>query len=405
MAGCEAGAAVGLAWKERNEVAMQGPIRKVLAGDLSATFNLDGRHLDRYIERRLDVVGSLCEQLLLHDQVMIPTQDYLTACGLIRLLGEGNVISLLEKNELRFVRLRGVFGYVRGTGADGGLGVFEDPEKKRWQDSPIEDSIEAALRATGQYKEHKKLASLLTDQSYPVETSAAIDYVRHDAFRDLKETPLWRDLYQDSNPDVLRLPGMEEMQVRVLGPSMDVSTNVVDALLALALTNLELYLSEKFECDSTSSGSPIGDAVALKLQRIYGGKPYPSIWSFLEIARVPNPAQAILSETRQFKRLLKIRRSGNGVAFREWFHRNRHLSEREFLAAYVDLLHEVPWIQKGPVKILRFVLATAADAIPGLGTTASAIDTFVVERLLRGKSPRYFIEDLRRFSGRIPSRK
>jgi len=92
---------------------------KVLSGDLSATFNIDGRHLNRYLGRKTSIAKSLCDYLLLHDQILIPTQDYLTAAGLVRILGEHNVISLLEEGRLSFIRLRGAYGYVRGTGPDG----------------------------------------------------------------------------------------------------------------------------------------------------------------------------------------------------------------------------------------------------------------------------------------------
>lgn len=86
---------------------------KVLAGDLSARFNLDGGHLQRYVHRPRTIMRSLCDQLILHDQILVPTHDYLTAAGLIRLLGERNVMSLLLTNQVRFVRLKGLFGYVR----------------------------------------------------------------------------------------------------------------------------------------------------------------------------------------------------------------------------------------------------------------------------------------------------
>jgi hypothetical protein len=100
---------------------------KVLAGDLSATFTIDGQHLGRYLDRRKSVVRSLCDQLLLHDKIFIPTQDYLTAAGLIRLLGERNFLTLLEEERIGFIRLRGDFGYVRGTGVDGRLLAMQDP--------------------------------------------------------------------------------------------------------------------------------------------------------------------------------------------------------------------------------------------------------------------------------------
>ena len=122
---------------------------KSLAGDLSAIFNLDGRHLDRFLSRRTAVLRSLCDQLLLHDQILIPTQDYLTAAGLVRLIGENNLITLLEADKLRFLRVRGFFGYVRGTGADGRLVAMQDPTGQKPFSSPIEQSIESGLNAVG----------------------------------------------------------------------------------------------------------------------------------------------------------------------------------------------------------------------------------------------------------------
>jgi len=81
---------------------------------LTATFNLDGKHLSRHLERGDELLNVLCDDLILHDRILIPTQDYLTACGLIILLGEDNLISLLESDQINFLRLRGAFGYIRG---------------------------------------------------------------------------------------------------------------------------------------------------------------------------------------------------------------------------------------------------------------------------------------------------
>ena len=212
---------------------------KVLAGDLSATFNLDGGHLNRYLRRQPTIIRSLCDQLLLHDQILIPTNDYLTAAGLICLLGEHNVISLLERDRLRFVRLQGVLGYMRGKGADGSLMTFSDPDQLRPQDSPIENSVMAALtNIRGQYTEEKKLFRLLVERSQNLQTSSLVDSIRLDAYADLQQTALWNESYRYSNPALLALPGVKPMTVKVLGPGIKVSRNMVDSLLALALKGL-----------------------------------------------------------------------------------------------------------------------------------------------------------------------
>lgn len=375
---------------------------KVLAGDLSATFNPDGSHFDRYMQRRISILQSLCDQLLLHDQILIPTHDYLTAAGLICLLGERNVISLLDTDRLRFVRLQGTYGYSRGTGPDGTLLTLNDPKNQRPQDSPIEDSVKAALAViSGQHSDGDQLLRLLVKQSNGLKTSTVVDAIRMDAYADLEQTITWDESYRFSKPDLLALPGMEKMQVRFFSPG-HFSGDPVDTLLALGHMNMELYLSDSFECVSTSTASPIGDCVALKLPRLDQDHPArPHLWSFLEIAGIPDLSELLLADNDRMAEFLELTSSPDAQQFRNWFHANANLSEREILQAYIDILHQVPWIEKAPAKALRFGVTTAAGVLPVLGAAASVIDSFVVDKLLSGKSPKFFIENLREFSGKI----
>ncbi len=89
---------------------------KTVSSRLAAHFNNDGRHLQRYLERKPQIVQSLCEDLILHDQVLVRTQDYLTACGLILIIGEKGFIDLLERDKLKFIRTRGGWGLLSGKG-------------------------------------------------------------------------------------------------------------------------------------------------------------------------------------------------------------------------------------------------------------------------------------------------
>lgn len=381
---------------------------RVLAGDLAATFNLDGLHGQRYVARRVEIAQSLCEQLLLHDQIIVPTQDYLTAAGLIALFGERTVIDLLESERLKFIRLRGLFGYVRGSGSDGGLATFSDPDGQRPQDSPLEASIYAGLDAIqSPLVERDKLARLLAEKSHPMELSQVLGAVRDNAYADLRKTPLWHNYYSFHKPGLLKLPGMQKMQTRVLGPNTNASDNPVDALLALTLTNIELYLSKQFDCASMSTGSPVGDCIELKLGHLQRGHPGRNrLWSFLEVANVPNLASVTLADSSRFSDLLKLTQNRNARVFREWFHQAAPLSEKEIYARYVDLLHEVPWAATAPVRVLRFAISLALDSLnPIVGKVADVADAFLLDRLLRGNSAKYFVEDLRTFSGKIGIRR
>jgi hypothetical protein len=380
---------------------------RVLSGDLSATFNIDGQHFERYTDRRTSVVRSLCDQLLLHDQILIPTQDYLTAAGLVRNLGERNFLTLLEEERLRFLRLRGAFGYVRGTGHDGRLLAFIDPTGKLPASSPIDQSIEAALSVIqGEITENSRLMKLLIACSHELEFQTVVDATHKDAYADLSQTMLWKEEYRLPNSDLLALPGVKEMSVRAIGPGIDVSNNVVDACLALGLMNIELYLAKQFDCTSSATGSPIEDCISLKLPRLTGNRSvHQKLWNFLAV-RVPDISGPLLADSEEMAKFLKLTRRRDAEAFRLWFHENANMTETELLKAYIDVLHQTPWIQGKGGRALRMAVSLGLGVF-GLGwivdATVSTVDNFVVDKFVRGKGAKFFIEDLRKFSGRIKS--
>jgi hypothetical protein len=383
------------------------PMLKVLAGELSATFNIDGQHFDRYIGRKISVVGSLCDQLLLHDQILIPTQDYLTAAGLIRIIGEHNVLTLLGEERISFIRLRGAFGYVRGTGDDGRLLTFNSPNVP--SSMPIDQSVAAGLSVIdNEYKERKRLPELLISRSYEIEMQTAVDATHVDTYTDLFQTALWKEEYRLPNPELLALPGAEKMGVRVIGPGTDVSKSVIDACLALGLMNIELYLAKKYGCENVSTASPIGDCVSLKLSRLTGEKAaYEKLWNFLEVVGIPEISGPLLADQKEMAKFIKLTRGRDAEGFRQWFSEKSDLTDKDILKAYIDLLHETPWIQGKVGRTLRIAASLGLGAL-GLGllvdAAASVVDSFVVDKVVHVKGAKFFLENLRSFSGRIEPR-
>lgn len=152
----------------------------------------------------------------------------------------------------------------------------------------------------------------------------------------------------------------------------------------------------------------MGDCLDLK-SGYSGKKDHPGrhrLWSFLDVASVPNLAAVTLADQSKFSDVLKLTDSRNARVFREWFHQNATLTDTEMKARYVDLLHEVPWAQTAPIKALRFAVTNLLDAkIPSLGKVASLADTFLLDKVLKGNSAKFFVEDLRTFSGKIGTRK
>jgi hypothetical protein len=78
----------------------------------------------------------------------------------------------------------------------------------------------------------------------------------------------------------------------------------------------------------------------------------------------------------------------------------------ELCARYVELLHDVPWVNRAPIKALRFLITTVAgkwaDAkgLLGVGEVVGFLDSFLADKL-HGNSPKYFVADLKTFQGKI----
>lgn len=196
------------------------------------------------------------------------------------------------------------------------------------------------------------------------------------------------------------------MQVRVIGPGARPGEDPVDALLSLARYNIELHLSQVLSCTSTSSGSPLGDLLEIKARRITRGDvATANLWSFLEVNGIPDLGKLDFVGTPFFEDFLKLCSSRQADTFRGWFHENKELNEREILRQYLELLREVPLVERLPSKILRFAATSGLGIVPGLGEVASLLDTFVIDRMLKGRSPRFFMDDLRDFHGKIKLQK
>jgi len=154
---------------------------RTVSSRLTALFNTDGGHLQRYIDRRTIITKSFCEDLILHDQILVPTQDYLTACGLILIIGEKGFIELLERDKLKFIRTRGGFGFISGKGP-GEIGIFHDPSNQRPMDSPIEKSVDAGLSVIeDRIKDKKKLHEVIVQNSFSIKWTTILKAVKRES--------------------------------------------------------------------------------------------------------------------------------------------------------------------------------------------------------------------------------
>ena len=87
--------------------------------------------------------------------------------------------------------------------------------------------------------------------------------------------------------------------------------------------------------------------------------------------------------------------------FKEWI--ENIPPESDFIQEYLNAVAAKTWVDKLPTKTIRFGIFTGAglfiDSLGGsglgtlVGTSLSAVDSFVLDKLLKGWKPNHFIED------------
>jgi hypothetical protein len=149
----------------------------------------------------------------------------------------------------------------------------------------------------------------------------------------------------------------------------------------------------------------VGGLLDLKIRRLAASQlPYENLWAVSEVNGIPDFAAFDPANGNAFREFLKVARGKNAASFRQWFHARPTADRAQIVKAYIELLREVPWTQSLPSRLLRFAVTTVAGFVPGAGLVASVLDSFVVDALLKGNSPKYFVDDLKSFYAKFESK-
>lgn len=155
--------------------------KSMFAGDMWAVFNFDdpNTRYQKFLQQGKPRFTHLLDGLLLYDEVVIPTQDFMSLTILIGVLGERAVIDLLEAGDLRFVRLRGAFAYV---GNGGGVLAYEMMDKDK---KPLacfaeeEDAVAWALGGLNPAPKDAALPKAVLAKTTTIDANQIQDKVRH----------------------------------------------------------------------------------------------------------------------------------------------------------------------------------------------------------------------------------
>jgi hypothetical protein len=377
-------------------------MHRILSGAISAPFHADGSHLDYHLSRQTAIASKLCEELILHDQITVPCPDFLTAVGLAHVIGERGLIELLEEGRLQFIRMQGTMVYMRGNGPDGALLTMVDPDGRIANSAELPRAIELGLQAAqGRVQDVAKLRSLLETHSVNEDARFVVASAAHATYQDFRQSRHWRKFYADLDPEKLRLASVAKSSGRVLGAKAR-QDDPMYILLSMAQNNIELHLAQKYECDSTSTSSPLGESIELKIARLTESKlAHQGLWRLFEVNGIPDISAALLNNKDGFAKFITLTRQQNVQDFRDWFHTVVQKDGADVVKEYVAILKSVPSVSTIPMKVIRFLVTTALGVNPLVGAAAGFLDSFVVEKILKGKSPKYFVDDLAAFHGKV----
>ena len=335
------------------------------------------------------------DSLLLYDEVVIPTDDFLSVAALVGVLGPHPVLSLAESGSLQIVRVKGFLSYVGNGGGLIGASVFR-PGRGHL---PVSASMDNALHEvlSGLDNVDAAMATRLTDAVVPltIEKAASVEdkIIREEIYRDISQSETLRAVFD--NHDLSLLPGIEPAGVRTFDaqaapPDRE---DKIALLLRLAQSILEMQLASYSNCRDIASGNPVGQLLRAKqdAKSLHSG-----YLSLQEIADIPQTVDWILAAPDGINRIIKMRETAAGRAFRKWM---RETPDGEIAKAYVSLLRSEPNTSSLPVRALRFLVASGWSAVePITGTIAGVIDGFVADNFLARRSPRFFIDQL----GKLP---
>jgi hypothetical protein len=103
---------------------------------------------------------SLIESVLLFDQVVIPTNDFMPLALMAGVLGEKPVIRLLDEEIIKFARFRGAVGYL---GNGGGISILQLSSSKnipKLFSAPLYEAAGHAIEGVEANLDKKKIRDL-----------------------------------------------------------------------------------------------------------------------------------------------------------------------------------------------------------------------------------------------------
>ncbi len=395
----------------------------LLANDLFLPWDMNDPQprLEAFV-RDKSLAGHILETTMFYDRVIVPTVDFAIIVPLVHWLGVPVLRDMLVSEALSFVRYRGGLAY--DGRKDSGLHTFElfpspdKPDELFWTRAarcPPSEAVSLQLEhrlhglPEGGINVLGQLAEICT-----VETSLPefTQKVEEETYRDILGSDVLADAFDMESSDLKNLPGLQPNQMRIFASLREPSSkgDAIDTTLRLGMLNLEAYLAEEARARDMVTAREFAQVLKAKVRRFTGGRAaYDGFFGITALEGIPEIAGAIAGEEISVAAAWRLREGKSASDFREWFDNVGLDDPASFQKEYVSVLKRGGLWSGTAAKTIRLCVAQvgamALSAVAGPAVAAltslglSAADSLLLDRILEkvrvGKSPRYFIDDVR----------
>jgi len=372
--------------------------------DLSPTYPINQKFSENALNK-----SHFASQLLLYDTVVIPTLDFGIVPGLVSWLGIDRFKAAIKSRSIQFIRRKGLLSYV-GNGNGVSIVVIERGNNQLWewwQEALFTDDYSALEFQLGYFcqniahRQQRILARDISLSTIPIsyENSFFIENIAKESYRDILNSSLLSQiaLYLSEEPSKLNLEWLlPPNKSKVLGNERIIK-DAVDLILSVAEINMQILMGT--QANNADLLVPQGTEFLLteKLGRKDATKPLvDNFIKLLELRNIPDIRPAVEDNSIPLSKIWDIRESKNGEEFRNWLRKVIPEDSRALERAYVEMLEKDTLAESLPVRLLRFAITTASGFIdPLVGTGISVLDSFFIDKWLKGYSPKLLLDDLR----------
>lgn len=354
-------------------------------------------------------IAHLGSQLLLYDRILVPTMDFGIVPVLIEWMGLRLFLEALSTGAFFFIRRREMVGY-GGNGLsisgfridDTQASPFTWWQECLWRDT--EQAIEQQLRhvttvqLTSRHIRDISSLVLRNYQEFPLMQEVFMPEVRDETYKDISFSDeilnvVRERVGQNGAVDLDHLPGVGPDQIQV---QITQNANAIDLILEIAELNVQKIMAKQNPEADLLTSPAYSTLMYNKLVR-HGIKPdlLSAFMAVLDLNDIPDIRGHIADGTITLSEIWNLRKTRESQNFRKWISDANTRDPRELERAYVASLKRPELKDKSPLRLLRFGTTSVIGVLnTPAGLAVSAIDSFAVDKLFPGRSPKLFLDKL-----------